>query len=63
MLVEPSYEYEEFESILQTDAKLYRIPSIRILKVGDFGYIHGEKTLQVMLNLVNKGYWYFIDKQ
>ena len=87
--VEPPYEYDEFKTILQTGAELYRVPSIRILKIGDFGYIHGEKidlpmsvidilcqneilsyehlqneeTQQLLLNFVNKGYWYFIDEQ
>ncbi|MCO6545044.1 MAG: cupin domain-containing protein [Gilliamella sp.] len=85
--VEPPYNYEEFESLLKTSAELRRVQSIRIFKVGDFGYIHGEKidlpmpiidllcetetlyyeqlqdknTLKVMLDLVNKGYWYFAE--
>ncbi|WP_294614932.1 cupin domain-containing protein [uncultured Gilliamella sp.] len=85
--VEPPYSYSEFKSLLQSGAKLYRVPSIRILKIGDCGYIHGEKidlpmpvidllceseelhyeqlpddkTLEIMLNLVNKGYWYFTE--
>lgn len=41
--VEPPYEYDEFESMLQSGAELYRVPSIRMLKVGEFGYIHGER--------------------
>ncbi|OCG64813.1 ribosomal protein uL16 3-hydroxylase [Gilliamella sp. Fer4-1] len=86
--VETPYDYYEFESLLKNGAQLHRVPSIRILKVGDFGYIHGEKidlpmpiidllcktdtlcyqqiqdknTLQVMLDFVNKGYWYFTEE-
>ncbi|MWP50174.1 MULTISPECIES: cupin domain-containing protein [unclassified Gilliamella] len=86
--VEPPYEYNEFESLLKNGLKLRRVLSIRILKIGDFGYIHGEKislpiqvidllcetetlyykqlqdknTLQIMLELVNKGYWYFAEE-
>ncbi|OCG24539.1 hypothetical protein A9G45_09270 [Gilliamella sp. HK2] len=41
--VETPYDYYEFESLLKNGAQLHRVPSIRILKVGDFGYIHGEK--------------------
>ncbi|OCG18697.1 ribosomal protein uL16 3-hydroxylase [Gilliamella sp. App4-10] len=86
--VEPPYDCDEFESLLKNGAELNRVQSIRILKVGNFGYIHGEKidlpmpmidllckteilsyqqlqdkdTLQVMLDLVNKGYWYFAEE-
>ncbi|OCG33143.1 50S ribosomal protein L16 arginine hydroxylase [Gilliamella sp. Choc4-2] len=41
--VDPPYEYDEFQSMLQTGAKLCRVPSIRMFKIGESGYIHGEK--------------------
>lgn len=40
---EPAYSYDEFKAMLQKGNKLCRVPSIRIVKVGDSGYIHGEK--------------------
>ncbi|OCG09061.1 50S ribosomal protein L16 arginine hydroxylase [Gilliamella sp. wkB178] len=87
--VEPTYSFDEFIELFQSGLELYRVPSIRILKIGDYGYINGEKialpmpiidvlcandilyyeqladdaTLTVMLNLVNKGYWYFAEQQ
>ncbi|MDF7666306.1 cupin domain-containing protein [Orbaceae bacterium ESL0727] len=83
--VDPPYQQDEFNDKLQAGDLLHKVPSIRILKVGDKGYIHGEKialplpiidllcrhdtlsyqdladnaTLNVMRDLVNKGYWYF----
>ncbi|MDF7670012.1 cupin domain-containing protein [Orbaceae bacterium ESL0721] len=80
------YQLAEFIARLQAGDLLYKVPSIRILKVGNNGYIHGEKinlpidlinklcTQQTvnhqdirdneiaMLDLINRGYWYFEDE-
>jgi ribosomal protein L16 Arg81 hydroxylase len=41
--IEPTYDLDEFETILKSGAKLYRVPSIRIVKIGDTAYINGKK--------------------
>ena len=41
--IEPAYDLDEFEAILKAGAELYRVPSIRILKIDDTAYINGKK--------------------
>lgn len=83
--VEPPYSLAELVKTISCGNALYRVPSIRIFKMGDSGYIHGEKIalatkyidllcqksvlstddlhdeelLNGLLDLVNKGFWYF----
>lgn len=83
--VDPPYSLAEFEDTWKAGDLLHRVPSIRIVKVGNLGYIHGhqiqlpmtiidqlcEKTAlsyqeigdstvsAALLDLVNKGFWYF----
>ncbi|MCX8600657.1 MULTISPECIES: cupin domain-containing protein [unclassified Gilliamella] len=41
--VEPTYDLDEFKALLKSGAKLHRVPSIRIVKIENAGYIHGKK--------------------
>ncbi|RKS87791.1 50S ribosomal protein L16 3-hydroxylase [Orbus hercynius] len=41
--LDPPYSYEELVQEIESGASLCRVPSIRIFKLGDHGYVHGEK--------------------
>lgn len=41
--LDPPYSLDQLVEEIESDAQLIRVPSIRIFKIGDQGFVHGEK--------------------